>query len=52
MGMKKGQSILTLKGENLLDEEIYVPPMAYAGIPDSLPNGPGRTFYAGLEIHF
>ncbi len=52
MGMKKGRSILTLRGENLLDEEIFVPTMTYAGYPDSLSNGPGRTFYAGLELHF
>lgn len=52
MGMKKGSSILTLRGENLLDEEIYVPPMTYAGVPNSLSNGAGRTFYAGLEMHF
>ena len=50
--MQKGSSILILRGENLLDEEIYVPTMTYAGYPNSLPNGAGRTFYGGLEIHF
>jgi outer membrane receptor for ferrienterochelin and colicins len=51
-GMEKGSSILTLRGENLLDEEIFVPTMTYAGYPNSLPNGAGRTCYAGLELHF
>lgn len=51
-GMEKGSSFLTLRGENLLDEEIFVPTMTYAGYPNSLSNGAGRTFYAGLELYF
>lgn len=52
MGMKKGQSVVTLKGENLLDDDVYVPTFAYIGTPNSFPYNGGRAFYAGLEISF
>ncbi len=52
MGLDKGRSILTLRAENLLDEEIYVPTFAYIGSPNSFPYGPGITFYGGLTVNF
>jgi outer membrane receptor protein involved in Fe transport len=52
MGLRKGQSFVTLRIENLLDEEIYAPTFAYIGVPNSFPYGPGRTFYVGLEVSF
>jgi outer membrane receptor protein involved in Fe transport len=52
LGPKKGQSTLTLRAENILNEKIHVPTMAYTGSPNSFPYGPGATFYAGLAIHF
>jgi outer membrane receptor for ferrienterochelin and colicins len=50
LGLKKGQSIVTLRVENLLNEEIYVPTFAYTGSPNSFPFGPGISFYAGLTL--
>lgn len=52
MGLKKKQCVLTLRGENLLDEEVYVPTLAYTGSPNSFPYGSGMTFYAGLTYNF
>ena len=52
MGFKKKRSILTLRAENLLNEEIHVPTFAYTGSPNSFPYGPGATFYAGMTIYF
>ncbi len=52
MGLKDKQCVLTLRAENLLDEEIYVPTRAYTGLPNSFPYSPGMTFYAGLTYHF
>ncbi|MDY6950763.1 MAG: TonB-dependent receptor [Thermodesulfobacteriota bacterium] len=52
MGLDKGQSVLTLRAENIVDEEIYVPTFAYTGTPNSFPYGPGATFYAGLTVNF
>jgi len=52
LGPKKGRSTLTLRAENLLNENIHVPTMAYTGSPNSFPYGPGRTFYAGLMMRF
>jgi outer membrane receptor for ferrienterochelin and colicins len=52
IGLKKGQAFVTLRGENLLDDEVYVPTLAYTGSPNSFPYGPGRTFYAGFEVNF
>jgi outer membrane receptor for ferrienterochelin and colicins len=44
----KGRAILILRGENLLDEDVYVPSFGSGYFP----YGPGRTFYAGLDTHF
>ncbi len=52
MGFKAKRSILTLRVENLLNEEIYVPTFAYTGSPNSFPYGPGATLYAGLTVNF
>jgi outer membrane receptor for ferrienterochelin and colicins len=52
MGLEKKQCVLTLRAENLLDEEVYVPTLAYTGSPNSFPYGPGMTFYAGLTYNF
>lgn len=52
MGFKKKRSILTLRAENILNEEINVPTFAYTGSPNSFPYGPGMTFYTGMTIHF
>ncbi len=50
IGLKKGQSILTLRAENIFNEKIYVPTFAYTGSPNSFPYGPGATFYIGLTL--
>jgi len=50
IGLKKGQSTFTFRVENLFDERIYVPTLAYSGTPNSFPYLPGRTFYIGLEL--
>jgi len=52
LDVPKGRSILTFKVENLFDEDIYVPEFQRGGNPNSLSDGPGRTFYAGLRMHF
>lgn len=52
LGGPKSCSILTLRAENLLDEDIWVPEFNRGGNPNSLPDGPGRTFYAGLQLKF
>jgi len=49
-GLNKGQSTFTFRVENLFDEEIYVPTLAYSGTPNSFPYSPGITFYAGLTL--
>ncbi|MBN1359972.1 MAG: TonB-dependent receptor [Sedimentisphaerales bacterium] len=51
-GGPKGRSILTLRVENLLDEDIWVPDFNRGGNPNSLPDGPGMTAYAGLTLTF
>jgi outer membrane receptor protein involved in Fe transport len=51
-GFKKGCSILTFRIENLFNEKIYVPTLAYAGTPNSFPYGPGRMWFLGLKIIF
>jgi len=51
IGLKKGQSTFTFRVENLFDEKIYVPTLAYSGTPNSFPYLPGRTFYIGLELY-
>jgi outer membrane receptor for ferrienterochelin and colicins len=52
LGLNKGQSFVTLRGENLLDEEVYAPTLTYIGVPNSFPYGPGRTLYVGIEMSF
>lgn len=52
MGLAKGQSTLTLRVENILDEKIYVPTFGYTGSPNSFPYGPGRTWYIGMKLRF
>ena len=52
MGFKKKRSILTLRAENILNEEINAPTFAYTGSPNSFPYGTGTTFYAGMTVHF
>jgi outer membrane receptor for ferrienterochelin and colicins len=52
MGLNKGQSTLTLRVENLFDEKIYVPTLAYSGTPNSFPYNAGRTWFMGLKISF
>jgi hypothetical protein len=50
LGFEKGRIILTVRLENALNEEIYVPTFAYTGSPNSFPYGPGTSVYAGLEV--
>ncbi len=52
LGGPKGRATLTLKLENLLDEDLWVPEFNRGGHPNSLPDGPGTTFYAGLTLNF
>ena len=52
LDIPKGRTTLTFKVENLFDEDIYVPEFQRAGNPNSLPYGPGRTFYCGLKMRF
>ncbi len=52
LDIPKGRASLVFRVENLLNEKTYVPTLAYAGVPNSFPDGPGRTFYGGLTINF
>jgi hypothetical protein len=52
LGGLKGHSILTLRVENLLDEDIWVPEFNRGGNPNSLLDGSGLTAYAGLTVNF
>ncbi|MBN1359971.1 MAG: TonB-dependent receptor [Sedimentisphaerales bacterium] len=52
MGLEKERAILTLRAENVLNQEVYVPTFAYTGAPNSFPYGPGLTIYAGLTYNF
>ena len=52
LDIPEGRAILTFKVENLFNEDIYVPEFQRGGNPNSLPDGPGRTLYAGLMMHF
>jgi outer membrane receptor protein involved in Fe transport len=52
LGTPKGRLFLILRGENLLNEEIYVPEFQRAGNPNSLPESRGATFYTGLTYTF
>ena len=46
----KERIILVFRVENLLNEGIYVTEFNRGGNPNSLPDGPGTTFYAGLTV--
>jgi outer membrane receptor for ferrienterochelin and colicins len=48
MDCPKGRVIIVLRGENLLDEDTYVPSFGSGYFP----YGPGRTFYGGLTVRF
>ena len=48
----KGRAAFTFKIENVFNEKVYVPTLAYIGTPNSFPYGPGTTFYAGLRVNF
>jgi len=50
LGLKKGQTIVTLRIENIFNEKVYVPTFAYTGAPNSFPYGPGISFYAGVTV--
>ena len=52
IGLQKERAILTLRAENVLNQEVYVPTFAYTGAPNSFPYGPGIAFYAGLTVNF
>jgi outer membrane receptor for ferrienterochelin and colicins len=52
LGYEKERVQFTFRIENLFNEEIYVPEFNRGGNPNSLPDGPGATFYAGMTIHF
>jgi outer membrane receptor for ferrienterochelin and colicins len=52
LGLDKGQSFVTLRGENLLDEDVYAPTLGFIGVPNSFPYGAGRTLYLGVEVNF
>jgi outer membrane receptor for ferrienterochelin and colicins len=52
LGGPKSRSILTLRAENFLDEDIWVSEFNRGGNPNSLPDGPGTTFYAGMTFCF
>jgi outer membrane receptor for ferrienterochelin and colicin len=51
-GGPKDRAILMLRVENLLDQDIWVPEFNRGGNPNSLPDGPGITAYAGLTVNF
>ena len=48
----KRRANLMFRIENLLNKEIYVPEFNRGGNPNSLPDGPGTTFYAGMMMRF
>lgn len=52
LGTPKGRLFFILRGENLLDQEVYVPEFQRAGNPNSLPEYSGVTVYAGLSYTF
>jgi outer membrane receptor for ferrienterochelin and colicins len=52
LGLSKGQSIFTLRIENLFDEDDYAPTFAYYGTPNSFPFSAGRMWFAGVRLRF
>ena len=52
LDVPKGRANLVFRIENLLDKEIYVPEFNKTGNPNSLPDGPGTTFYAGFTVKY
>jgi hypothetical protein len=46
----KERIILIFRVENVLNEKIHVTEFNRGGNPNSLPDGPGTTFYAGLTV--
>jgi outer membrane receptor protein involved in Fe transport len=52
LAVPKGRATMMFRVENLLDEDIWVTEFNRGGNPNSLPDGPGRTFYAGLTYKF
>jgi outer membrane receptor for ferrienterochelin and colicins len=52
MGLAKGQSTFMFRIENLFNEKIYVPTLAYSGTPNSFPYNAGRTWYCGFKLSF
>jgi outer membrane receptor protein involved in Fe transport len=52
LDIPRGRASLIFRVENIFDEEIYVPEFNRGGNPNSLPNGPGRTWFAGFKLSF
>jgi outer membrane receptor for ferrienterochelin and colicins len=52
LSCEKERILLTFKVENIFNEKIDVPEFNRNGQPNSLPDGPGITFYGGLTINF
>jgi len=52
MEIPKGRANIIFRVENLLDKDIYVPEFNRGGNPNSLPDGPGATFYTGFMIKY
>lgn len=52
LGFTNARALLTIKAENILDKKVYAPTFAYTGSPNSFPYGPGRTWYAGIQVTF
>ncbi len=50
VGRQKGSTVLTLRAENILDDQVYVPTLG--GGPSSYPYGSGIGLYAGLTVNF
>ncbi len=50
LDIPRGHATLVLRGENLADNDIWTPEFNRGGVPNTLPQSGGATFYAGLEI--